>query len=529
MTTPWRDPRIPLPEDCVLRPLLDRHARETPDKVFVQFADTGATWSYAELHRHVRETAAALQGEGVRQGETVLTWLPNGPDALRVWFAINYLGAVYVPLNLAYRGQILEHAVKSSGARLIVGHPDLLPRLDAIDGGRLERRVAITGSESLRAAGQAPTAPEREVMPWDTQSVIYTSGTTGPSKGVLCSYLHAASAANAFHAATADDRNMVNLPLFHAGGTGATYRMLVKGGSIALVESFNTNSFWDTVRATGTTCLTLLGAMVPFLLKLPPGPADRQHTLKKVVLVPLSDDAQAFADRFGVDVYTTFNMTETSWPLVSERNPAVRGTCGRPREGIEARIVDDNDCEVAPGVVGELMLRADTPWTMNHGYHNNPEATARAWRNGWFHTGDAFRRDEDGNFFFVDRLKDAIRRRGENISSFEVEAELMAHPAVREAAAVAVPSEHGEDEVLAVVAPVEGHAVDPAELLGFLVPRMPHFMVPRYVRVLPELPKTPTQKVQKNLLRADGVTPDTWDREAAGIRVRRERLAKAAG
>ena len=529
MTVAWRDPRIPSAEDCVLRPLLDRRARETPDKVFVQFADTGATWTYAELHRHVRDTAAALQGEGVRQGETVLTWLPNGPDALRIWFAINYVGAIYVPLNLAYRGQILEHAVKSSGARLIVGHPGLLPRLDAIGVGRLERRVGITGPESLRAAGQAPTPPERAVMPWDTQSVIYTSGTTGPSKGVLCSYLHAASAANAFYAATADDRNMVNLPLFHAGGTGAIYRMLVKGGSIALVESFNTNSFWDTVRATGTTCLTLLGAMVPFLLKLPPGPGDRQHTLKKVVLVPLSDDAQAFADRFGVDVYTTFNMTETSWPLVSERNPAVRGTCGRPREGIEARIVDDNDCEVAPGAIGELILRADTPWTMNHGYHNNPEATAQAWRNGWFHTGDAFRRDADGNFFFVDRLKDAIRRRGENISSFEVEAELMAHPAVREAAAVAVPSEHGEDEVLAVVAPVAGQSVDPAELLSFLLPRMPHFMVPRYVRVLPELPKTPTQKVQKNLLRADGVTSDTWDREAAGIRVRRERLAPTSG
>lgn len=524
-----RDPRIPPPEECVLRPLLDRRAREAPDKVFVQFAATGAAWTYAELRRIVHETAAALQALGVRQDETVLTWLPNGPDALRLWFAINYIGAIYVPLNLAYRGQILEHAVRTSDARLIVGHPDLLPRLDGIDTARLEQRVAITGPAALRQAGGEPSPPARPIMPWDTQSVIYTSGTTGPSKGVLSSYFHAASTANAFVAATSEDRNMVNLPLFHAGGTGATYRMLVKGGSIALVEAFDTHSFWDTVRATGTTCLTLLGAMVPFLLKLPPGPGDRQHTLNKVVLVPLSDDAQAFADRFGVDVYTTFNMTETSWPLVSGRNPTVRGTCGRPRPGVEARIVDEHDCEVPPGVVGELMLRTDTPWAMNHGYHNNPEATARAWRNGWFHTGDGFRRDADGNFFFVDRLKDAIRRRGENISSFEVEAELMAHPAVREAAAVAVPSEHGEDEVLAVVAPVAGQSVDPIELLGFLLPRMPHFMVPRYVRVLPELPKTPTQKVQKNLLRADGVTADTWDREAAGIRVRRERLAPASG
>ena len=219
-------------------------------------------------------------------------------------------------------------------------------------------------------------------------------------------------------------------------------------------------------RRTQSTCLTLLGAMVPFLLKAPPTPRDRDHPLKKVVLVPLSDASEVFAERFGVDVYTTFNMTETSWPLVSERNPQVRGTCGRPRDGIDARIVDDNDCEVAPGVVGELIVRSDIPWSMNHGYHNNPEATAAAWRNGWFHTGDAFRRDADGNFFFVDRLKDAIRRRGENISSFEVEAEVNAHPAVREAAAVGVPSEFGEDDVLAVVAPVAGKTIDPAELLA---------------------------------------------------------------
>lgn len=528
MNAPWRDPRIPPPEDCVLRPLLDRRAHETPSKVFVKFAATGKEWTYAELLAVVRETAAALQELGVRQDEPVLMWLPNGPDALRIWFAINYLGAIYVPLNLAYRGQLLEHAARSSGARLILGHPELLPRLDATAASGLERRVAVDGAASVRVAGGTPLPPARDVMPWDTQQVIYTSGTTGPSKGVLCSYLQAASAASAFYAATADDRNMANLPLFHAGGTGAVYRMLVKGGSVALAEAFDTNSFWDTVRATGTTCLTLLGAMVPFLLKAPPSPRDRDHTLTKAVVVPLSDDAQTFADRFGVDIYTTFNMTEVSWPLVSERNPVVRGTCGRPRPGVEARIVDENDCEVPPGATGELIVRTNTPWTMNHGYHNNPEATARAWRNGWFHTGDAFRRDEDGNFFFVDRLKDAIRRRGENISSFEVETELMAHPAVREAAAIAVASEHGEDEVLAVVAPVADKTVDPAELLSFLLPRMPHFMVPRYVRVMADLPKTPTQKVQKNLLRGEGVTADTWDREAAGIRVRRERLTQTA-
>jgi crotonobetaine/carnitine-CoA ligase len=179
------------------------------------------------------------------------------------------------------------------------------------------------------------------------------------------------------------------------------------------------------------------------------------------------------------------------------------------------------------GEVGEMIIRTDRPWGMNSGYHKNPEATARAWRNGWFHTGDAFRRDEEGYFYFVDRIKDAIRRRGENISSFEVELEVLAHPAVLEAAAVGVPSSYSEDEVLVVVAPREGASIDPAELVHFLIGRMPYFMVPRFVRIMASLPKTPTAKVKKHLLRDEGITADTFDREAAGIRVRGERLARS--
>jgi crotonobetaine/carnitine-CoA ligase len=180
---------------------------------------------------------------------------------------------------------------------------------------------------------------------------------------------------------------------------------------------------------------------------------------------------------------------------------------------------------VAVGAVGELIVRSDHPWVMNHGYYKNAEATARAWRNGWFHTGDGFRRDADGNFYFVDRMKDAIRRRGENISSFEVESEVCAHPAVREAAAVAVASDVAEDEVLVAVSVAGGQTLDPAELIDFLRQRMAHFMIPRYVRILDDLPKTPTQKVQKHMLRAAGVTADTWDREQAGVIIKRDRLA----
>jgi len=298
----------------------------------------------------------------------------------------------------------------------------------------------------LTTHGEELPRLSRDIQPWDLQSIIYTSGTTGPSKGVMSTYAHLYTAGSvSFPFLGADDRCMVNLPLFHVGGTGCVYSMLVRGGSIALVESFDTARFWPTVRETGTTTVVLLGVMASFLVKQPPTAQDREHPLRTAIMVPLCEDAEAFSQRFGCDVYTVFNMTEISTPILSGKNPSPLGTCGMPRPGVEVRIVDDNDCEVTPGTVGELIVRTDAPWAMNHGYFRNPEATAQAWRNGWFHTGDAFRTDAEGRYFFVDRMKDAIRRRGENISSFEVETEVCAHPAVKEAAAVAVPSEHAED------------------------------------------------------------------------------------
>ena len=244
-------------------------------------------------------------------------------------------------------------------------------------------------------------------------------------------------------------------------------------------------------------------------------------------MVPLAGDIAAFSKRFGCEVYTIFNMTEISTPIISEPNPLVRGTCGRKRDGVDVRLVDDNDCEVPDGTVGEMIVRTDRPWGMNSGYHKNPKATAEAWRNGWFHTGDSFRRDAQGYYYFVDRKKDAIRRRGENISSFEVEADVQAFPAVREVAAIGVPNEMSEEDVLVVVAPMQGASLDPAELIAFLRERMAHFMVPRYVRVVAELPKTPSNKVMKAELRREGVTADTWDRERAGIAVRSDRFQRA--
>jgi crotonobetaine/carnitine-CoA ligase len=257
--------------------------------------------------------------------------------------------------------------------------------------------------------------------------------------------------------------------------------------------------------------------MVAFLDKNPPDPADANNPLKRVVLSPVTRQSFRLAERYNFDYFSGFNMTEVSVPLVSAINTRVQSSCGRARSGVECRLVDANDLAVPDGELGELVIRSDLPWSMTPGYLGMPDATVRAWRNGWFHTGDLMTRDAEGNYFFVDREKDAIRRRGENISSIEVEAEVAEFPAVSEVAAYAVPSEHGEDEVMVAVAPMAGLPLNPQELSEYLQPRMTHFMLPRYIRVLSALPRTPTNKIQKHRLREEGVTPDTWDRDVVGL------------
>ena len=532
------DPRVPGRDRVVTRDLMERWNRECPDKVFLQFGDDDTSWTYSRFRTLVIQTAIGLQRLGVAQGDHVLVWLPNGREHLRVYFAINYLGAVFVPINTAYKGTLLAHVIDNSDATLAIVHADLAPRLEGVALARLQAAIVVGArvpcpglqthfyTDTLLPESGSLAPLLHPIEPWHPQSIIYTSGTTGPSKGVLSSYLHLYTNAGpeTWACVTGDDRFLVNMPLFHIGGMGVVFVMFARGGSVAFVDRFDTATFLDTVRTTGTTATFLLGVMANFLDKLPPGPSDADTPLRLVFMVPLAGDIAAFSKRFGCEVYTIFNMTEISTPIISEPNPLVRGTCGKQRAGVDVRLVDDNDCEVPLGTVGEMLVRTDRPWGMNSGYYKNPQATAAAWRNGWFHTGDSFRRDAEGYFYFVDRKKDAIRRRGENISSFEVEAEVTQHPSVREAAAVGVPSEFSEDEVLVVVAPVAGIEIDPVALIEFLRPRMAHFMIPRYIRVLPELPKTPSNKVMKHELRQEGVTADTWDRERAGIRIKSDRF-----
>jgi crotonobetaine/carnitine-CoA ligase len=266
--------------------------------------------------------------------------------------------------------------------------------------------------------------------------------------------------------------------------------------------------------------------MASLLLAQPEKPGDADNPMQGVIMAPLIPDLERFKARFGVRVCTGYGMTEIAYPFASGWNLANATSCGRLRQGhpgYQVRVVDAEDRDVGPGRIGELIVRTEAPHIITPGYFGMPEKSAEIWRGGWFHTGDGFRCDEDGNFYFADRIKDAIRRRGENISSFEVEAMVNEHPAVLESAAIGVPSEHSEDEVKVIVVPRPGMALDPRELIEFLIPRMPRFMVPRYVEVAAELPKTDaTQRTQKHRLRAHALNAATWDREAAGVELPRD-------
>jgi crotonobetaine/carnitine-CoA ligase len=458
----------------------------------------------------VRIIATGLARVGVTAGDRVIVMMPNCRLGILCLFAANYLGALYVPINPALKGSLLEHVLTDSGAKFAIVPENMLEAVISAESPHLKMIVSdnpaspafdLAGATVLPQSalyGDADRVPEpaEPIESWSTQSIIYTSGTTGRSKGVLSSYMHSYSAMSpdTWTCTRPGDRHLLHMPIFHIGGAFVANACLCSGSSIAVIPSFKTDTFWRSVREMNVTVAFLLGAMATFLLKAPPREDDRSHSLRMVFIVPLGQSGPEFHKRLGVDVYTIFNMTEISTPLLSGINPIKPNSCGRPRPGVEVRLVDEHDCEVPTGSMGQLIVRTDKPWAMNHGYNNNPQATADAWRNGWFHTGDAFVRDHDGDFFFVDRLKDTIRRRGENISSYEIEIELLAHEDIREAAAVPVPSEFTEDEVLVAVAPVSGRVIDAAVIVEFLRDRVAPHMVPRYVRILPELPRPQPRK-----------------------------------
>jgi carnitine-CoA ligase len=513
----------------------------------------GASVTYGELDELMRSWAATLLRLAVTPGETVVTMVGNCIDSYAVWLGVGWLRAIEVAINTGYRGDILRYVINLSEARIMVIAPRYFERLIevAADLDHLTT-VVVTGSipsevnfdvggvpfrvQELDSVTAAPMSPDELPGPAasDVSALIFTSGTTGPAKGVIVPWAHwywwgqAYGADNDF--ILEGERCYSAFSTFHASGKGGFGIVVTSRGTLVLRDRFSVSKFWHDIRKYDVKSAAFVGPMVSMLLSAPSRPDDRDNPLERIDVAPVVPGIERFLERFGIAKFTTvYGMSEIALPISAGWNPRTDGTCGRARTGrpgYELRVVDEYDQPVEPNVVGELIVRTDEPWVMNAGYWRMPEATADAWRNGWFHTGDGFRVDEDGWFYFVDRMKDALRRRGENISSFEVEAQVAQHPDVEQVAVIGVPSELSEDEVKAVIVRRPGSRLSAEELIEYLIPRMTDFMVPRYVEFVESLPQTEaTARTQKAILRVHALNDRTWDREQTPLR----RYVPAAG
>ncbi|MGD0074450.1 MAG: AMP-binding protein [Candidatus Binataceae bacterium] len=538
---------LELGRDCwTLINLVRAQAEKYGDREFLRFKDR-AGLSFRDLDTLSSSLAASFAVNGVKPGDRIVAVLENCPELFLSLIAANKVGAVFVPLNTQLKGAFLEHQLKNSAPCLVIVDNQTSPLFETVDLSGLDfQTVIVVGrpreDDSRRFANRelrsfADVARNENVLsaihdplPSDVSTVIYTSGTTGPSKGVMMPhghcYLLGYNLAKVMRL-TEDDIYYVCMPLFH---TNALFMQmigsLIAGSRAVLAPRFTATNWLADVRSYGATVTNALGVMPEFIFRQPPTPDDRDHKLRAVMAVPIAAEwGHQFEERFGLRLVQGFGLTEAN--IVAYTNledPLEPGCCGPILDDwYDVRVVQPSSDEELPvGQTGEIVVRPKYPSIFMSGYFRMPERTVDAWRNLWFHTGDAGYFDARGRLFFVDRIKDCIRRRGENISSYEVEQVISSHPAVEESAVVAAKSEMGgEDEVKACVVVRPGHGLAPEELLDFCQERMPRYAVPRYVDFVDSLPKTPTGKVRKEELRRARAGGGAWDREAVGYVLRR--------
>jgi crotonobetaine/carnitine-CoA ligase len=521
------------PRERVLSTILLRQAERYNDRVLLRCGDV--EWTYKDTARIAAQWARVLSHAGIQAGDRVAIFSGNRPEFLQIYLGCAWLGAVATPINTAFRGAQLSHVLRNAQPKLLLVESTgravfetltegtTLPPLvwEITESGIVDAKGAVVEP----AGGTGDLASPPPVRPGDTVAILYTSGTTGPSKGVCCPQaqlfwwgIYSARALGIREG----DVLLTTLPIFHTNALNAFYQALLNGCTYVLEPKFSASGFWPTVRRHKANVTYLLGAMAAILLSRPAEPGDRDHDLRVALGGGVPERFhQTFLERFNVPLVDGYASTETNFVFASPIPSDRPGSMGYLMKGAQAVIVDQDDAPVADGEAGELLLRPVEPFSFATGYFNMPEKTVEAWQNYWFHTGDRVVREPNGVFRFIDRVKDAIRRRGENVSSWEVEQVLMQHPAIAACAVHAVPSEMGEDEVAAALELKPDAAFDPVDVIGFCETRLAYFAVPRFLRVLSTMPLTENGKIKKISLREAGITADMWDREAAGYKLKR--------
>lgn len=510
-----------------------------PDRIYIDMCGDRA-YSFAEIDEKSNQIAHGLAEIGIGKGSSICTMLDNHIDHIICVLGILKLGAFYVPLNTALRGDFLKHQLVDSNASAIIMESEFLNRLDTIRNDATDlRHIVCRGAPAGGALAHEvkplsaiwshdSSALPDDAKPTDVCMVLYTSGTTGPSKGCMVSHNYLCQYTrdlNVISDLQFDDRLYTSNPLFHLNALGMIFTATHTGARVIVDQRFSVSNFWNEIERSGATVVSLLGAMIALLANAEDNPmADACFgQIRRMVGAPFTPDAQQkWHNRFGVPIArnTGYGLTEVCFVFMTppDSNPPP-GASGRCAPQIDARIISDDGEECQPGVPGELIVRPLQPNVMFEGYWKRPEDTLKVMKNLWFHTGDIGMIDADGWFYFVDRKKDYLRRRGENISSFELEATFRAHEAIQDVAVHAVPSEMTEDDVKVTAVLQPGSALDPEALFVWSMERLPYYAMPRYIEFREALPYNASGRILKHQLRDEGVTAQTWDQERSGLKV----------
>lgn len=520
--------QLDLSQACTLPDLLADRVETFGNREFLRFGDQ--SYGFEDIQNRSAQLAKGFQQQGIGKGDKVALMMSNRPEFLFSWFALAMIGAIEVPINTAHKGRLLSYLLQQSETRLMLLDHDFLAQVKPLLGEipSLEKLVvldsATTTNDETQISFEALENNDGQfetvsIVPEDPLAIMFTSGTTGPSKGAVVpqEYALATGKIIADCALYTDADCLYNaLPLFHGNAQFlSTIPAMMSGARMVLAKRFSASSFWDDIRHYGCTEFNYIGGILPILLKAEPSDRDTDNPLRVMVGAgaPKALSA-AFEQRFNLKLVEGYGMSEIGIPITNFINKRKLGSCGFQHPDYDIILMGDDGLEVGANEPGELLIRPNKFNSMMLEYYRMPEKTIEAWANLWFHTGDYLMRDEDDFFYFVDRKKDALRRRGENISSYEVEKEINEHPKVLESAAIAVKSELGEDEVMVVVTPMPDSGLGHEELIAHCKDKMAYFMVPRYLRFMDKMPKTPTERIQKFQLRQEGVTADTYDRES---------------